>query len=77
MNDSVTSKLECMGKKNMTISIVYGPCKGNGTSYSVTVLNGETGEAFEKPYLVTSMEHAIDAAYLECVRRNWIDPNSE
>ena len=63
--------LDYLANRDIITSVCYGPCGDKGIMFSVNVLTGD-GDSFSRPFAASSLEHAIDIAYSECVGRGWV-----
>ena len=65
-------ELERLGEYGIVTSICYGPMRVRGLQWSVTCLHDGTREEFDKPFVASSMAHAVGIAYTEAEKRGWI-----
>jgi hypothetical protein len=62
-----------LAEAGITVSICCGPSGRDPFRWSVQALAAD-GREFEEPYAAASLQHAIEIAVIEVMRRGWLPP---
>lgn len=68
--------LDYLADRDILISIAYGYADGKGKCFSVDIYNQASEESLPMPERANSYEHAVEIAYLEAVRLEWVEPKA-
>lgn len=69
-NDERELRLLHLAQSGFTVSMCYGSMGDRGIGWTVNVL-APNNESFKKPFACSSMDHCIEVAEREILKRGW------